>query len=165
MAEINDVEIEVKETRDPKDMKYLRAKELLLHDQLTHLRNCLQPFRAKHIEEAKKYPSGSLPFPGEREVGFEEKAWLDMCSEVQERILLLISSRRQFAQVKALCNMRASMSEAVATDLGIEVLHAADGEVLLGVFNVPALDGIIDSAPKGAFADFVLSCARLHTIL
>ncbi len=85
-----------------------------------------------------------------------------MCENVQERILLLISFRRQFAQVKALCNMRASITEEVATDLGIEVLHAADGKVLLGVFNVPALDGIIESVPKGSFADF-LKCARLHT--
>jgi hypothetical protein len=87
--ELNETKAALKKTGSPKKIDYLQskevqliAKEVALRDELKRLHSKeekrlddLKLFRAQQlllIEEAKKYPLGNVPFPGELEVGFDE---------------------------------------------------------------------------------------------
>jgi hypothetical protein len=69
---------------------------------------------------------------------------------VQQHIQDLITVRSQLTQIKVLSDMRAIMTVKDAVNLGVTVLHSAADQVLLGVFDVPALKLPIAIAPKGA---------------
>jgi hypothetical protein len=152
------VEAELKSVQDPEEKKYLRTKETQLRDERKqlismelHLLDELKPQRAKEllqIAEMSQYPRGSIVFPVSAYIGFSEEVWSDMSLGMQQHIQDLISVRSQLSQIEVLSNMRATMKVEDAVKLGVTVLHSADKQVLLGVFDVPALKLPI-AAPKG----------------
>ena len=164
---IKDIEAELKTVQDPEEKKYLRTKETLLctketqlrdelkqlRDKEKELRSELKPHRAKEllrIDEIRQYPRGTLPYPGASNPGFSEQLWIAMCHEVQQNVLKCLQAKASLSAVKALSNMRAGIKEADAAKFGIKVLLARDGKILLGLFDVPELNNIVDvSAPKG----------------
>lgn len=153
VTEINGTKTMLAEARDPKEKEQLRAYLLQLGARELALRDDLKPMRARQLlllEDAKKYPIGTLPFPGERDAGFNEKVWLGMCEDVQQRVLDRMAAKRELAAVKILSDMRGDMSVEKAEALGIDVLHEVGGKVQLGAFKLPALRSILQNPPKGA---------------
>jgi hypothetical protein len=168
LVKIEGTEIELKNAQDQNEKDFLRqtlvqlrTKEEQLRTKEEQLRDELKPLRAKELqlmEEAKQLPeTGSLPYPGATKVGFNEEVWNTMCLEVQERVLKLLQAESQLTAVKALSNMRGDIDQKDAAKFGIKVLLARGRKILLGVFDVPALENVVDlNAPKGISFHFVL---------
>ena len=153
-AEIDETKSLLKSARDPKEKDFLRSNQLLLRTKEQQLRDELKPLRATELqlmEESKRFPDvGTLPYPVN--AGFSQGVWAAMCLEVQQRVLDLRQAESKLAAIKALSNMRADLEEKDAAKFGIKVLHARDGKVQLGVFDVPDVDTFLGSPPKGAWS-------------
>jgi hypothetical protein len=98
------------------------------------------------VEAALDLP---IPFPGAAEVGCSSLTWSSICPELQQRVMHLLDAHRQLLKVKALSNMRDDIDLNQAAELGIQVLRAEGDKVLLGVFDVPAIQPYLTIAPKG----------------
>jgi hypothetical protein len=72
-----------------------------------------------------------------------------MSQDAQEQTGRLVAMRKSLAGVKVLMDMKPDMDEKQAEAAGVTVLHAVDGKVLLGVFDVAAVDSKITAGPKG----------------
>jgi hypothetical protein len=138
------------------ELKYLRAKEQSLRDDVKHLRAKEENLRESSIHPTNEpsitaHPiAGNIPFPGAARVRVDETVWYSMSEAVQKRVLVLIETREQLAQTKALLDMRSDLDVETAKKLGITVIKVSkDGKVELGVFQVPAVLDIFSSTPKG----------------
>jgi chromosome segregation ATPase len=162
-AKIVETEIELKAAQDPTDKKFLRSelaqlrsKEQQLRSKEQFLLSEQQRLRSKDHElraEAKQFPrAGTVQYPGAQtvEIGLSQGVWSIMSQEVQERVLQLLDAKKTLGAVNALHHMRSELSVSDAAKFGIEVLHARDGMVQLGYFDVPAILAFLQSPPKGA---------------
>ena len=90
--------------------------------------------------------------PYNADFGIDKDMWDVMSQDAQVQAGRLVAMRKSLAGVKLLLCMQPDMDEQQAKAAGITVLRVVDGKVVLGVFDVPAIDSNITVAPKGVYA-------------
>lgn len=108
----------------------------------------VQPTLSAPVLHILLHAAGTMPFSPA--LGIDKDLWEVTSEDAQAQVLRVVNIRRHFAGVAMLHDMRTNMTAEGAERNGVSVLHAADGKVLLGVFDVPAVDHSITGAPKGA---------------
>ena len=84
--------------------------------------------------------------------GIDKNLWDTMSQDTQVQVDRLVAMRKSLAGVKLLLGMQPDMDEQQAQAADVTVLRVVDGKVVLGVFDVPAIDSVITAGPKGAYA-------------
>lgn len=107
-----------------------------------------------HVLTLLSFPArvtaGTMPYNAN--FGIDKDVWDVMSQVAQVQASRLITMRKSLKRVKLLLGMQPHLNEQQANAVDITALRVVDGKVVLGVFDVPAIDSTITTGPKGVYA-------------